>query len=103
MFGDVEKESLRVVEFDFETADPIAVLVHIALAAQRLDLLEKGLDVFDQDAEVVQTRVIEPPADLVGLELEDRQNDGFSPPTSLVLPNAGKVGYGARACENALT
>jgi hypothetical protein len=51
---------------------------------------------------VVQTRVIEPSSDLIGLELEDRQNDGFSPRPRLLLPSAGKAGYGAILLKNSI-
>src|SRR5262245_11627793 len=75
MLGDVEEDTLGTVEFDLEAADAFALLVHVMLAAQRLDSFCRGLDVLDEDAEMVQPAVVEPLADLVRLESQDRQID----------------------------
>src|ERR1700730_772532 len=75
MLGDVEEHTFGAVEFDLETAEPVAVLVHVMLAAQALELLGGFVDVLDQDAEMVQAGVIQALAELVGLEPQDRQVD----------------------------
>src|SRR6267378_2205911 len=59
MLGDVEEHAFGAVELDFEPARSFAVVVHVVLAAQALDLLRDLLDVIDQDAEMVQSRVVE--------------------------------------------
>src|SRR5204863_4081658 len=68
VFGDVEKHAFGAVQLDLEPAGAVAGLVHVMLAAQRLDLLREFLDVVDEDAEMVQAGIVETFADLVGLE-----------------------------------
>src|SRR5438132_11904611 len=76
MLGDVEEHIFGAVELDFETADALAVLVHVVLAAETLEPLCGLVDILDEDAEMVQAGVVETLAELVGLELEDRQVEG---------------------------
>src|SRR5215469_9052748 len=75
VLGDVEQHAFGTVKFDLEPANPISGLVHVMFPAQRLDLLRIFFDVVDEDAEVVQAGIVEPFADLVGFEPEDRQVD----------------------------
>jgi hypothetical protein len=75
MFGDIEEHAFGAVKLDLEAAGPVAGLVHVMRAAQRLDPVRELLDVVDQDAEMVQAGVVETFADLVGLEPQDRQID----------------------------
>jgi len=58
MLGDVEEDTFGAVEFDLETADTVAVLVHVMLAPSPSSFLAAFLDIFDQDAEMVQAGVI---------------------------------------------
>ena len=69
MLGDVEQDAFGAVELDLEAADPLRVgLVHVVLAAERLDLLRGLVDILDQDAEMVQPGVIHALADLSDLK-----------------------------------
>src|SRR5512133_2755945 len=46
MLGDVEQDALGAVELDLEAADPLRIgLVHVVLAAERLDLLGGLVDI----------------------------------------------------------
>ena len=68
MLGDIEENALGAVELDLEAADPVRALVHIMLAAQAFELLCNLLYILDEDAEMMQARLVEALADLVGLE-----------------------------------
>src|SRR5947209_18057227 len=66
VLGDVEQHALGAVHLDLEAADPLGVaLVHVVLAALRLDPPRRAVDVLHQDAKMVQSGVIHPPADLI--------------------------------------
>src|SRR5437868_10986461 len=75
MLGDVEEDALGAIKLDLETTDPVAVLVHVMLAAETLEPLCGFVDILDEDAEMVQAGVVETLAELVGLEPQDRQVD----------------------------
>src|SRR5437016_10801505 len=75
MLGDVEKDALGAIKLYLETTDPVAVLVHVMLAAETLEPLCGFVDILDEDAEMVQAGVVETLAELVGLEPQDRQVD----------------------------
>src|SRR5207302_7333116 len=68
MLSDIEQHALGAVQLDLEAAGALRVrLVHVVLAAERLDLRRRRLDILDQDAEMVQPGVVHALADLVGL------------------------------------
>src|SRR5947209_2522869 len=76
MLGDVEQDAFGAVELDIEAANPLRDgLVHVVLAAERLELLRGLVDILDQDAEMVQPGVIHALADLLGLEAKNRKSD----------------------------
>src|SRR5438034_11284209 len=70
MLGDVEEDALGAVEFLFEIAGLLAAmpLVDVVLGAEAIEALGEFIDIFDQDAEMVDPAEIHALAELVGLE-----------------------------------